>query len=102
MPGSDVEVIAAPAGRFGLVVNASPAGMHRGDPSPIPEETVAAAAIVADIVTAAGTELKRMAAAHGRPVVTGDAMVLGQAALLRRFFVSDAASEQEVLDASLA
>jgi shikimate dehydrogenase len=98
-PSSTATAIAAPVGAFDIVINASPAGMNRGDAAPIPEETVAAAAIVADIVTVAETRLKHRAAALGKPIVTGEAMVLGQAALLRRFFLSDAGSERDVLDA---
>lgn len=97
-PSSTVTAIAAPLGTFDIVINASPVGMNRGDPSPIPEETVASATIVADIVTVADTALKRKAAALAKPVVTGNAMVAGQAALLRQFFLSDAGSEREVLE----
>ena len=97
-PGSSIRTVAEPAGAFDVVINASPVGMHAGDPSPLPEETIAAAGAVADIV-AVGTPLKRRARALGKPLVVGEAMVRGQAALLRRFFLSDAESETAALAA---
>jgi shikimate dehydrogenase len=88
-----------PVGDFDVVINASPLGMHPSDPLPLPRETVARATIVADIVAADDTPLKRLARSLGKPLVTGEAMVLGQAALLHRFLLSRAASEFEVVAA---
>ena len=70
--------------------------MDRGDPSPIPEATVAAAAVVADIVTVEDTALKRMAARLGKPILAGQAMVAGQAGLLRKFILGNARSEGDL------
>lgn len=90
---------AEPVGEFDVAINASTLGMLPDDPLPLPEETVARAMIVADIVAAENSKLKRLARSLGKPLVTGEAMVLGQAALLHRFLLSDAASESEVLTA---
>ena len=81
------------------MINASTLGMHPDDPLPLPEETVARARIVADIVAEEGSKLKRLARSLGKPLMTGEAMVLGQAALLHRFLLSDAAFESETLTA---
>jgi len=89
-PDSDIDVLAAPLGPFDIVINASPVGMELQDASPIPEETVAVAKVVADIVTAERTELKRTAERLGKPLVLGKDMVGGQIALMRRFFLSEA------------
>lgn len=88
---------AEPVGEFDVVINASPVGMHPSDPLPLPRETVARATIVADIVARDDTSLKRLARSLGKPLVTGEAMVLGQAPLLHRFLLSHAASEFEVV-----
>lgn len=90
---------AEPVGEFDVVINASPVGMRPNDPLPLPRETVARATIVADIVASDDTPLKQLARSLGKPLVTGEAMVLGQAALLRRFLLSRAASESEVVAA---
>jgi shikimate dehydrogenase len=90
---------AEPIGDFDVVINASPVGMHPNDPLPLPGETAARAAIIADIVARDDTPLKRLARSLGKPLVTGEAMVRGQAALLHRFLLSRAASEFEVIAA---
>lgn len=94
---STVAMIDAPEGLYDIVVNASPVGMDRGDPSPIPEATVAAAAVVADIVTVEDTALKRMAERLGKTILAGQAMVAGQADLLRKFILGHARSEGDLL-----
>ena len=78
-------------------MNASTAGLEVGDPSPIPEATVATASVVADIVTPDGTELKRLARAHGKSLLAGTAMVAGQIPLMHRFFTSDIGDEEALL-----
>lgn len=98
-PDCEIGTIDAPDGVFDLVINASPVGMGEGDPSPIPEATVASAAIVADIVTVPNSALKLMAATLEKPVLTGDAMVAGQAGLLRGFLLGSARSESDVVSA---
>ena len=95
-PGARIRA-AEPVGEFDVVINASPVGMHPDDPSPLPRETVARATAVADIVGPDDTQLKRLARSLGKRLVTGEAMVLGQAALLHRFLLSRAASEFEVV-----
>jgi len=95
-PRSTVRVVDQPVGTFDIVINASPVGMAAGDPSPLPEEAVAGAGAVADIV-AVDTPLKRCARALGKPLVEGWAMVHGQAALFRRFLLGDASTEMAVL-----
>jgi shikimate dehydrogenase len=79
------------------VINASPLGMNFNDPLPVPKETVARAAIIADIVALEDTQLKQLARSLHKRLVTGEAMVRGQAALLHRFLLSRAASERDVL-----
>jgi shikimate dehydrogenase len=96
-PASTVEAVDRPSGRYDIIINASTAGMNPGDRSPIEHETVAAAGIVADIVTVEDTALKRSARALGKPVLTGGAMVTGQVGLLRRFLIGAARSERDVL-----
>lgn len=88
---------AEPVGEFDIVINASPVGMHPNDALPLPQGTVASARVVADIVAPDDTQLKRLARSLGKPLVTGEAMVVGQAALLHRFLLSRAASEFEVV-----
>ena len=95
--GSAVEVVDRPSGRYDIVINASTAGMNPGDPSPIPEETVADSEIVVDIVTVEDTALKEMARALGKPVLAGGSMVTGQVELLRRFLTGQGRSERDVL-----
>jgi len=95
-PQSTIRVVDEPVGTFDIVINASPVGMTAGDLSPLPAETVAAAGAVADIV-AVDTPLKRRARALGKPLLEGAAMVRGQSALFRRFFLTDAATEMAVL-----
>jgi shikimate dehydrogenase len=90
---------AEPIGEFDVVINASPVGMHPSDPLPLPRATVARATIIADIVAPDDTPLKRLARALGKPLVTGESMVFGQAALLHRFLLSRAVSEYEVIAA---
>ncbi|MCB1485836.1 MAG: hypothetical protein KDJ88_00090 [Bauldia sp.] len=98
-PAARIETTPIPAGAFDLVINASTAGMHPGDPSPIPAETVAAATTVADIVTVEDTALKRTAAELGKRLVVGDAMVAGQISLFRRFLLGAARTERDALKA---
>jgi shikimate dehydrogenase len=95
-PGARIRP-AEPVGEFDVVINASPVGMHPEDPLPLPRETVARATTVADIVAPDGTQLKRLARSLGKRLVTGEAMALGQAALLHRFLLSRAVSEFEVV-----
>jgi len=96
-PDTELRVTATPTGAFDIVVNASTAGMAPGDAAPFPDDTVAAAGIVADIVTVADTALKATARRLGKPLLEGDAMVAGQADLLRRFLLGAAREENDVL-----
>ncbi len=96
-PRATVEALAEPVGRFDIVINASTVGMAADDPSPLPEEIVAGAEIVADIVTMPDTRLKEQARRHGRQLVVGDAMVAAQAELFLSFFLSDTESERELI-----
>jgi shikimate dehydrogenase len=97
-PHCRVEVVDRPAGRFDLVVNASPVGMAEGDRSPVDAGTLSAATVVADIVTNPATEMKRIAGTLGRPLLTGEAMVAGQARLLRRFLLGTPRNETDTVD----
>lgn len=95
-PQSTIRVVDEPVGSFDIVINASPVGMAADDASPLPDETVTRAGAVADIV-AVDTPLKRRARALGKPLLEGAAMVRGQAALFRRFFLTDTTTETAVL-----
>ena len=80
-----------------IVINASSAGMNENDASPLPEETIARADVVVDIVVGENTALKRDARRLGRTLIEGEAMVRGQAAYLQRFILRTAGSERDVL-----
>jgi shikimate dehydrogenase len=96
-PRVAIHAIREPIGDFDIVINATPVGMNPGEPSPIPEETVARATIVADIVAAADTPVKRDALRLGKIFVDGEAMIRGQVAFLRSFLLGKADSEVAVL-----
>ncbi|RYY77472.1 MAG: shikimate dehydrogenase, partial [Comamonadaceae bacterium] len=85
--GSQADVV--PAGQFGdagLLVNASPQGMHEGDALPF-SPPAEGGRTVADVVMREGdTPLLRAAAASGHRVVTGQALLAGQVPLLLDFF----------------
>lgn len=98
-PRSSIAAVETAEGDFDVVINASTTGMQPGDPSPIPERSVRAASVVADIVTVADTALKRNAVTHGKALLVGDAMVAGQIDLLRRFLLGDARTEADLLSA---
>ncbi|WP_108658827.1 shikimate dehydrogenase family protein [Acuticoccus kandeliae] len=69
----------APRPAADILVNATPLGMARGDPSPFGEAEVAAARLVADIVAVPNeTRLADLARAAGIPLVTGYEMVTHQ------------------------
>jgi shikimate 5-dehydrogenase len=97
-PRSTIRVVDEPVGPFDIVINASPAGMAAGDSSPLPEETIVKAGVIADII-AVDTPLKRRARALGKPLVEGEAMTRGQVALFRRFYLTNATTEAAVLAA---
>lgn len=69
----------------GLLVNATPVGMAgapESDRLPVPEEVVAAASVVFDVVAVpAETPLVRFARSRNIPVITGDEVIALQAAL---------------------
>ena len=98
-PASSVTAVPSAFVEADIVINASTAGMSRGDASPIPESILRRASVVGDIVVDSGTVLKREAKACGKILVEGEAMVKGQAEFLYRFILGDAASEREVLAA---
>jgi shikimate dehydrogenase len=98
-PASSVTAVPSPFVEAAIVINASTAGMSKGDASPIPESILRRASVVGDIVVDSGTALKREAKACGKTVIEGEAMVKGQAEYLYRFILGDASSEREVLAA---
>lgn len=69
-----------PAG-FDLVVNASPAGMHDGDPLPVPVERIGKGSVVADVIVHE-TELLRRARARGCTAIDGTGMMDHQLAAM--------------------
>jgi len=78
--------------RFDLVVNATPLGLHHGDPQPIRLDRLGAAAAVLDMAYRPdGTEWVRAASASGVPSCDGTRMLLEQgAAAFRDWFRRDA------------
>jgi shikimate dehydrogenase len=73
---------ADPAG-FGVVVNATPAGMRPGDPLPVDAARLDPGAVVADLITRpAVTPLLEAARRHGCAIVTGDDMFAVQAGIM--------------------
>lgn len=98
-PGSSVTALPSPFVEADIVINASTAGMSRGDASPVPEPILRRASIVGDIVVNSDTALKHEARACGKIMIEGEAMVKGQAEYLYRFILGGAASEREVLAA---
>ncbi|MEU9143430.1 shikimate dehydrogenase [Streptomyces sp. NPDC048349] len=70
-----------------LAVNATPLGMHAGDPFPFPLDSLPKRCVVADIVMKPReTRLLRQAAALGHPVHHGIHMLEGQLNSYRVFF----------------
>jgi shikimate dehydrogenase len=98
-PASTVIAVSEPLVEAEIVINASIAGMAKGDASPVPEAILRHAIAVGDIVVNSDTALKREAKARGKILIDGEAMVKGQAQYLYRFILGDAASEREVLAA---
>jgi shikimate dehydrogenase len=71
-PGTVRAGTSDPAG-FGIVVNATPAGMASGDPLPADAAHLDAAAIVADLITSpAITPFLEAARRRGATIVTGE------------------------------
>lgn len=64
----------------GLAVNATPLGLHRGDPMPFDVTSLPADAAVFDIIAARDTELMACAQARGLSVVGGRPMIEHQLA----------------------
>jgi shikimate dehydrogenase len=84
---------AAPAD---ILVNATPLGMKAGDESPFPQEAVARAGLVADIVAdPEATRLAGITRAAGVRLVTGRTMVEHQIAPIGRWLLSDALAQEE-------
>lgn len=75
---------------FEVLVNATPLGMRDGDPSPFEAALVARAGWIADIVAdPPRTALAALAAAAGRPLVTGRDMVRAQIAPIGNWLLAD-------------
>lgn len=73
-----------------ILVNATPLGMVAGDPSPFAEDEVAAAGLVADIVSDPyETRLATLAAEKGVALVTGRQMVASQVPPIGRWLLTD-------------
>jgi shikimate dehydrogenase len=71
-----------------VIVNATPLGMERGDPWPLPPERVWEGTAVCDVVYRPGTEtpLVRLAKERGAPVVAGGRMLLYQGVLAQKLW----------------
>jgi shikimate dehydrogenase len=80
LPGAAVAAGGADPGGFGLVVNATPAGMRPDDPLPVDAARLDAGAVVADLITKpAVTPLLEAARRRGLTIVTGEDMFAVQA-----------------------
>ncbi|VTU38101.1 Shikimate dehydrogenase [Variovorax sp. PBL-H6] len=73
-------------GRAGLAINATPLGLHAGDPMPFDPALLRADAALFDIVAARDTELMAACAARGLPVVGGRPMIEHQIAVQIAFW----------------
>ncbi|MET0542098.1 MAG: shikimate dehydrogenase [Variovorax sp.] len=76
----DVDAASRPQGlrSAGLAVNATPLGLHAGDPLPFDPMQLADDACVFDIIAARDTELMAACTARGLRVLGGRAMIEGQ------------------------
>lgn len=81
--------------RADVLVNATPLGMSRGDPSPFDASAIAAAQVVADIVAVPNeTRLAAMTLDAGVRLVTGLDMVRAQVPPIGRWLLSDSPSQR--------
>jgi shikimate dehydrogenase len=83
--GSDRSVVA----RAGLAVNATPLGLHAGEPLPLDAGELPADAAVFDIIAARDTDLMAAASARGLRVLGGRAMIEHQLAHQIAFWRGD-------------
>ena len=85
------------AGRWDLIVNATPLGMKEGDPLPCPEELLRAGILVVDApYRPGGTPLARAARRAGALVQDGFAFLVAQAALQAEAFTGRPTSAEEL------
>lgn len=86
-PGRVVAGTGAGPGAVDIAVNATPAGLRRGDPLPFDPAALAAGTLVADIImTPRDTELLKAAVARGLPVHHGHHMLAHQLEMYLDFF----------------
>ena len=82
---------------FDIIVNATPLGMHEGDPLATDAERLSPTAFVGDVVLrAAPTSLLRAALARGCAVQTGEQMLLEQIPAYLAFFGFGSTSVEEL------
>ena len=91
-PGLDAGSRPASLGRAGLVVNATPLGLHAGDAMPFDPAQLGDDARVFDIVAARDTELMAACQARGLRVVGGQPMIEHQLVTQIAFWRGDTAS----------
>lgn len=78
-----------------VVINATPLGLHAGDPLPLPVEPLAPGTLVCDIIMEPQTTpLMATAAARGLPVLGGRPMLDHQSAAYLAFFGFDEAARR--------
>jgi shikimate dehydrogenase len=93
-PGKAAAGTASPDG-YGVVVNATPLGMHSGDPAPFDLDRIARDMVVGDVVTAKDdTPLVRAAKATGCTCCSGHDMFAASLDLMIDFFVEGPAMER--------
>jgi shikimate 5-dehydrogenase len=83
-------------GRHGLLVNATPLGLHTGDPSPVPASVFEAAGVAFDMVyDPPETAFLAAARAAGAATIPGREMLIAQAVVQFRLFTGAEASHEE-------
>ena len=81
--GMAVRAATADPSGFGLIVNATPAGMRPGDPMPVDAARLGNAAVVADLITEpVMTPLLEAVRRRGSAIVTGEDMFAVQAGMM--------------------
>ena len=96
-PGTVRELPSAPSGTYDLLINATPLGMHDGDPSPFERKLVEAAGWVADIVAdPSRTRLAGMAREAAIPLISGRDMVRAQSKLICRWLLESSLEQSLV------
>lgn len=86
-PNKKIEMVLEPPMAFDMVMNATPLGMGRHDPLPMPIDKIPECAVVTDAVTTpAVTRFLKEAQNRGHIILSGPEMAAGQAPLIAEYF----------------